>query len=207
MTGEFGWKNVSAAASANKVTDPDLQLVSQCLSGVESAWEELVRIHTRRVFAVCYRFTGTSEGAQDLTQEVFLRIFRTLRTYRAGEGSFVVWLNRLTRNLLIDHYRRSRQDRSTDSLEDKLPRIEEATSASSRADGLLAGREASELLQAALQKLSPELRETVILRDVEEMEYKEIAEVLDVPEGTVKSRLNRGRAELARLLKRYKVAV
>lgn len=119
----------------------------------------------------------------------------------------MVWLNRLTRNLLIDHYRRSRQDRSTDSLEDKLPRIEEATSASSRADGLLAGREASELLQAALQKLSPELRETVILRDVEEMEYKEIAEVLDVPEGTVKSRLNRGRAELARLLKRYKVAV
>ena len=71
---------------------------------------------------------------------------------------------------------------------------------------MLAGREASELLQGALQKLSPELRETVILRDVEELEYREIAQVLNVPEGTVKSRLNRGRAELARLLRRHRTA-
>ena len=78
---------------------------------------------------------------------------------------------------------------------------------SARADGMLAGREASELLQKALEKLSPELRETVILRDLEELEYKEIAQVLQVPEGTVKSRLNRGRAELARVLRRQKVAV
>jgi RNA polymerase sigma-70 factor (ECF subfamily) len=85
--------------------------------------------------------------------------------------------------------------------------LEERTAMSARADGLLAGREASELLQHALQKLSPELRETVILRDLEELEYKEIAEILFVPEGTVKSRLNRGRAELARLLRRHKAAV
>jgi RNA polymerase sigma-70 factor, ECF subfamily len=78
---------------------------------------------------------------------------------------------------------------------------------SARADGLLAGREASEALQGALQKLSPELRETVVLRDLEELEYREIAHVLNVPEGTVKSRLNRGRAELARILRRQKVAV
>ena len=77
----------------------------------------------------------------------------------------------------------------------------------SRTDGMLAGREASELLQHALQKLSPELRETVILRDLEELDYKEIAQVLNVPEGTVKSRLNRGRAELARILKRQKIRV
>ena len=77
----------------------------------------------------------------------------------------------------------------------------------SRADGLLAGREASEVLQGALAKLSPELRETVILRDLEELEYKEIAQVLKVPEGTVKSRLNRGRAELARILRKQKVLV
>jgi RNA polymerase sigma-70 factor (ECF subfamily) len=72
---------------------------------------------------------------------------------------------------------------------------------------MLASREASEFLQAALQKLSPELREAVILRDLEELEYREIARVLNVPEGTVKSRLNRGRSELARILKRYKVSV
>ena len=71
----------------------------------------------------------------------------------------------------------------------------------------MAGREASEILQAALQKLSPELREAVILRDLQEMEYREIAEVLHIPEGTVKSRLNRGRSELARVLRRQKVVV
>jgi RNA polymerase sigma-70 factor (ECF subfamily) len=145
--------------------------------------------------------------AQDLTQEVFLRVFRSLKSFRAGEGSFMVWLNRLTRNLLIDHYRRTRSDRATDSIEEQLPIIEETAAMSARTEGMLAGREASELLQAALQKLSPDLRETVILRDLEELEYREIAQVLNVPEGTVKSRLNRGRAELARILRRQKVAV
>ena len=85
--------------------------------------------------------------------------------------------------------------------------LEERTAISGRTDGLLAGREASEVLQTALRKLSPELREAVILRDLEELEYREIAEVLHVPEGTVKSRLNRGRAELARLLRKQRVSV
>jgi RNA polymerase sigma-70 factor (ECF subfamily) len=97
--------------------------------------------------------------------------------------------------------------RMSDSLDDQLPVLEERSSQSSRADALLAGRQASEILQAALQKLSPELRETVVLRDLEEMDYREIAAVLRVPEGTVKSRLNRGRAELAKILRRWKVAV
>ena len=202
-----GWPGLRVSSPAERVLDPDYQLVEQCMSGNEAAWEELVRLHTRRVYSVCYRFTGTGEEAQDLTQEVFLRVFRTLKTFRAGEGAFNVWLNRLTRNLLIDHYRRSRLDRKTESLEDQLPGIEESTGLTARADGMVAGREASELLQGALQKLSPELRETVILRDVEELEYREIAQVLNVPEGTVKSRLNRGRAELARILRRQKVMV
>jgi RNA polymerase sigma-70 factor (ECF subfamily) len=203
------WRDVLTGGlrADGKRLDPDLQLVEQCMSGSEAAWEELVRVHTRRVYAVCYRFTGTSEEAQDLTQEVFLRVFRTIKSFRAGEGSFAVWLNRLTRNLLIDHYRRTRHDRQTDSIEDQLPQIEETTAVTSRTDSMLAGREAGEMIQNALQRLSPELRETVILRDVEELEYREIAQVLNVPEGTVKSRLNRGRAELARVLRRLKVAV
>ena len=187
--------------------DADTQLVERCMTGEESAWEDLVKVHTRRVYSICYRFTGSDSEAQDLTQEVFLRIFRNLKSFRSGEGSFQVWLGRLTRNLLIDHYRRTRPDRSTDSIEDQLPMLEERTAMSARTDGMLAGREASELLQKALEKLSPELRETVILRDLEELEYREIAQVLQVPEGTVKSRLNRGRAELARVLRRQKVAV
>jgi RNA polymerase sigma-70 factor (ECF subfamily) len=187
--------------------DAETNLVERCLAGQESAWEDLVKLHTRRVYALCYRFTSSDSEAQDLTQEVFLRVFRNLKSFRAGEGSLLIWLTRLTRNLLIDHYRRTKLDRATDSIDDQLPVLEERSLAGSRTDGILAGREAGELLQAALQKLSPELRETVILRDVEELEYKEIAEVLGVPEGTVKSRLNRGRAELARVLRRQKVAV
>jgi RNA polymerase sigma-70 factor (ECF subfamily) len=188
--------------------DPDFSLVARCLKGDETAWEELVRLNTRKVYGLCYRFTGSGSEAQDLTQEVFLRVFRTIRTFRSAEGSFGTWLARVTRNLLIDHYRRTRQERVTDSIEEQLPMLEEAgASASARPDEGVAGREASEILQATLQKLSPDLREAVILRDLQEMEYREIAEVLDIPEGTVKSRINRGRAELGRLLRKQKLAV
>ena len=191
---------------ADGMASADGRLVERCLSGDDAAWEDLVKTHTRRVYAICYRFTGSESAAQDLTQDVFLRVFRTLKTFRAKEGSFTVWLTRLTRNLLIDHYRRNRLERATDSLEDQLPLLEEQSITGSRTDALLAGREASEHLQAALARLSPELRETLILRDVEQMEYREIAQALNVPEGTVKSRLNRGRAELARILRQRRVA-
>ena len=196
-----------ANAGTARVLDADSQLVERCLSGDEGAWEELVKTHTRRVYGICFRFLGRENEAQDLSQDVFLRVFKTLNSFRAGEGSFTVWLTRLTRNLLIDHYRRTKLERATDSIEDQLTVLEGRTALHSRTDGMLASREASEFLQAALQKLSPELREAVILRDLEEMEYREIAKVLSVPEGTVKSRLNRGRSELARILKRYKVSV
>jgi RNA polymerase sigma-70 factor (ECF subfamily) len=183
--------------------DLDSTLVERCLTGDDAAWEELVRLHTRRVYGLCYRFTGRDSEAQDLTQDVFMRVFRALGGFRSTEGSFTTWLTRLTRNLLIDHYRRTRNERVTDSIEEQLPRVEEGFVSIARPDAALAGREASELLQGALAKLSPDLRETIILRDLQEMEYREIAQVLAIPEGTVKSRLNRGRAELARLLRRH----
>ena len=180
----------------------DAQLVARCLRGEAPAWEELVRRHTRRVYNLAYRFTGNRQESEDLSQEVFLRLYRTLASYRAVHGEFTTWLTSVTRNLLIDHYRRTRMERATESIEDQAAALEENTATLARTEGMLAGREASELLQAALEKLSPELRETVILRDLEELEYREIAQVLNVPEGTVKSRLNRGRAELARVLRR-----
>ena len=205
----YGWQGIRTLTSGiqRQTLDPDYSLVERCLRGEDAAWEEMVKTHTRRVYSLCYRFTGKDSEAQDLAQEVFLRVFRTLKTFRTGEGTFVVWLSRLTRNLLIDHYRRGRLDRATDSIEEQLPMLEERRAASARTDGMVAGREAGELLQGALAKLSPELRETVILRDIEELEYKEIAQVLKVPEGTVKSRLNRGRAELARMLRKQRILI
>jgi RNA polymerase sigma-70 factor (ECF subfamily) len=190
-----------------KNLDLDASLVQRCLSGEDSAWEQLVRLHTRRVYGLSYRFTGSDSEAQDLTQEVFLRVFRTLKTFRSEEGSFVTWLTRLTRNLLIDHYRRARHERVTDSMEELSPGFEQNLRDPERPDDVLAGRETSELLQGALRRLSPDLRETVILRDLQDLEYREIASILKIPEGTVKSRLNRGRAELARILRKQKLVL
>lgn len=184
----------------------DALLVERCLTSDPAAWEQLVRAHHRRIYILCYRFTGRADEAEDLTQDVFLRVFRTLKSYKAEEGFFVTWLTSLTRNLLIDHYRKTRKDRVLEPLEEQLPVLEEKAAASTQADSLTRGREAGELLQAALTRLSPDLREAVILRDIQEMEYREIANVLKVPEGTVKSRINRGRAELGRMLKKWKVA-
>ena len=200
--GPTGWRGLMGFP-----LDLDSKLVERCLSGEEAAWEELAQTYTRRVYGMCYRFTGNDGQAQDLTQEVFLRVFKSLKSFRAGEGSLITWLTRITRNLLIDHYRRSKLDRSTDSIEDQLPVLEQTRGAESRTDSAVSRREASEILQQGLQKLSPELRETLILRDLEGMEYREIAETLNVPEGTVKSRLNRGRADLARVLRKYKVSI
>jgi len=201
---------VDAIPGGRSLTEHSVEqtLVSRCLDGDEAAWEELVRQHTRQVYGICFRFTNRGQEAQDLTQEVFLRVFRTIKTFRSTEGSFNTWLARVTRNLLIDHYRRTRQERVTDSIEEQLPMLEEeGAAASARPDHAVAGREASEILQLTLQKLSPDLREAVILRDLQEMEYREIAQVLGIPEGTVKSRINRGRAELARLLRKQKLAL
>jgi RNA polymerase sigma-70 factor, ECF subfamily len=178
----------------------DAQLVQRCLRGDGPAWEELVERHTRRVFNLCYRFTGNSTEAEDLSQEVFLRIYRTLPSYRPADGAFATWLTSVTRNLLVDHYRRTRRDRITDSIEDAMPQLEEKHSSARTPDRLAQAAELSVQLQRALSRLSPELREAVILRDLQSFEYNEIQTVLQVPEGTVKSRINRGRIELAKIL-------
>lgn len=180
----------------------DAQLVERCLGGDSAAWEAIIHDHTRRIYNLCYRFTAHREEAEDLTQEVFLRVFRTLKSYDAGQGPFGVWLHRVARNLLIDHYRATRKQRLSVPLDDALPRLEQKESGAPRPDRALAQVELSAAVQSALGRLSPELREAVILRDLQGLEYREISQVLAVPEGTVKSRINRGRAELGKVLKR-----
>ena len=164
-----------------------------------------MRRHTRRIFNICYRFTGNGAEAEDLSQDVFVRVYRTLGSYRSAHGGFATWLTSVTRNLLIDHYRRSKRDRLTDSLDDAMPVVENKESAGRRPDEQLLLGELSSQVQAALTKLSPDLREAVILRDLQQLEYAEIQQVLAVPEGTVKSRINRGRIELARILQQMGV--
>jgi len=188
---------------ATAPADADHALIDRCLTGDNAAWEQVVRLHSRRVYNLCLRFTGRPQDAEDLSQEVFLRLYRNLARYRAESGNFITWLTALTRNLLIDHYRRSRNDRRTDALNDKAEAAWPATTGTGGAglDHLVWGREAQEHIQRALCRLSPELREVVILRDLQDMDYKSIAAALALPEGTVKSRINRGRIELARLLR------
>jgi RNA polymerase sigma-70 factor (ECF subfamily) len=184
-------------------------LVRRCISGDAAAWEEIVQRYHRRIYNVCYRFAGDAENAQDLTQEVFIKMYRTLRTYDSGKGAFMTWVTTITRNLLVDHFRKTKGDRVTDSLDSTTSEHEDAQPLSERIadrapppDASVQSRETREMVHLALQKLSPELREAVILRDLQDMDYREIATALRVPEGTVKSRINRGRAELARLLQR-----
>jgi RNA polymerase sigma-70 factor (ECF subfamily) len=182
--------------------DQDLELLRRCLAGENSAWEALLRVYTRKIYNLCYRFTGRTEEAEDLTQEVFIKIFQTLQTFDARQGAFSTWLHRVARNHLVDHYRRTKKDRLTSSIEDDLGTLQEKPGAEAGPAGHVEARERRELLQRALDKLSPDMREAVILRDLHDLDYEEIAQVLEVPAGTVKSRINRGRLELARVLKR-----
>jgi RNA polymerase sigma-70 factor (ECF subfamily) len=183
----------------------DVQLVRRCLAGEEAAWEEMVRQYSRRIYNLAYRFTGNRAAAEDLTQEVFLRLYRTLEQYDPREGDLSSWLMRVARNLIIDDYRR--RARTPAQNGEDLAEHEYHLRADEREDphALVEQRELSEQIHAALAKLSPELRACVILRDLEGLSYQEIAEALQIPEGTVKSRINRGRLELARVLRRMKV--
>jgi RNA polymerase sigma-70 factor (ECF subfamily) len=183
------------------------------MDGDSGAWAEMVRTHQKRVYGLCYRFTGNPADAEDLTQDVFLKIYSNLGSFDATRGSLPVWITTMTRNLLVDNFRRTRNQRATGSLDDGWDEAEELKPADRlMAKGpspheFAARKELANMVQGALAKVSVELREAVILRDLQDLDYKEIAQVLAIPEGTVKSRISRGRAELARLLERNKLEV
>lgn len=185
------------------------KLVRQCMAGDSHAWQQLVAVQHKRIYAICYRFTGSSTDAEDLTQEVFLKLYRNLASFDVQKGSFQTWITTLARNLLVDHFRRTRIDRVSDSLDASFDGEDGSPTMADRLadhrptqEQQVAGLQLKSQIQDALKQLSPELREAVILRDLEDMDYKEIAQVLHIPEGTVKSRISRGRGELARLLQR-----
>ncbi len=126
-------------------------LVRRCIAGDAAAWEEIVQPYNRRIYNICYRFAGSGDDAQDLTQEVFIKMFRTLSSYDYTKGAFVTWVTTITRNLLVDHFRKTKQDRMTDSLdstasdhEDAQPLSEQIPDQSAPPDAHVHSREISE---------------------------------------------------------------
>jgi RNA polymerase sigma-70 factor (ECF subfamily) len=201
--------SVKGRPSAVQVEETNA-LIRRCNQGDGHAWQQIVESQHRRVYSLCYRFTGSPVDSEDLTQEVFLKVYRNLKTFDVERGSFQSWLTALTRNLLVDHFRRTRAEQTTHSLDAGWD-DSDAPSLADQVEGReldplqrSISRELQGVVQKALLQVSPELRQAVILRDLEDMDYKEIAEVLRIPEGTVKSRISRGRMELARLLERNK---
>lgn len=176
-----------------------VDLIQHCLEGDPAAWDALVRSHWRRVFNIAYKFVARYDEAEDLTQEIFVKLFRSLSTYDR-RAKFETWLTNVTRNLCIDHYRRRRREaeKFTNEIDPDALTIQEL---SSRPDATLEQRDEVSMVRHALAKLPATYREPVALRDVHELSYEEIAQRLRLPEGTVKSRINRGRKELARHLR------
>ena len=185
-------------------TSPDAieTLIQRCLNGDQIAWDEIVRRHWRKVFNVAYKFVGKHDEAEDLTQDIFLKVFKSLDTFDR-RANFQTWLISVSRNLCIDHYRSVRKERETIDrtldANELSPVSHEASPAAA-----LEQRDRVLLLREAMSALPKTLRTAVLMRDIQELSYQEIADTLDLPEGTVKSRINRGRTELARQIRRLR---
>jgi RNA polymerase sigma-70 factor, ECF subfamily len=193
----FHERKASDAPTAG-VSDDDGLLLRRCRSGDESGWRELVQRHTRRVFSIAYRFSGRVDEAEDLTQEVFVKVYQSLARYEPAAGSFSTWLGTVARNHAIDHYRRRREERSRVTEDSEtLPGLPDRAEP---VDAALVREERAQLVRRAVRALPAQLREAVVLCDLQGMSYEEIAAALTLPLGTVKSRINRGRLELARRL-------
>jgi RNA polymerase sigma-70 factor (ECF subfamily) len=177
-------------------------IIARCLDGDQAAWDAIVRQHWRRVFNIAYKFVGRHDQAEDLTQDVFIKLFRSLNTFDR-RANFQTWLVSVSRNLCIDHYRSARKEREAINR-DVDPNELTPVAPGPNAHAQLEHRDRVTLLRAALEALPPTLRSAVMLRDIQEHTYQEIATELRLPEGTVKSRINRGRAELARHIRRLR---
>jgi RNA polymerase sigma-70 factor (ECF subfamily) len=189
-------------SSEENVTSPASTeaLVERCLAGDQAAWDQIVRQHWRKVFNLAYKFVGRHDVAEDLTQDIFLKIFKALHTFDR-RANFQTWLISISRNLCIDHYRSVRKERETMARDVDASQLT-PVSRERGPHSQLEQTDLKNLVRLALAELPPALRQAVVLRDLQEFSYQEIADQLGLPEGTVKSRINRGRLELARQLRR-----
>ena len=162
---------------------------------VPPTWEQLVQDHSARVFRLAYRLTGNRHDAEDLTQDVFVRVFRSL--HRFQPGTFEGWLHRITTNLFLDMVRRRQRIRFDGLAEGSAERLPSAWPTPSEA---LADADLDHDVAAALAALPPDFRVAVVLCDIEGLTYEEIAATLGIKLGTVRSRIHRGRVQLRQAL-------
>ena len=199
---EYAATCLTATSTPSFVQPPNEvdRLIERCLAGDQQAWETIVKLYWRKVFNVAYKFVGRHDEAEDLTQDIFLKVFRSLATFDR-RANFQTWLISVSRNLCIDHYRSVRKERETIdrgvNADDLSPVSVEASP-----HVVLERVDLAQQLRVALAELPETLRAAVVMRDIQELSYQEIADRLALPEGTVKSRINRGRRELARQLRR-----
>jgi RNA polymerase sigma-70 factor, ECF subfamily len=205
-------------ARSNAMNTGGTELVQLCLSGNDDAWARLVEEYRGLVYSICYLFCGSTQDAEDLVQDAFLKIWMNLASYDPSRGELKGWIATVTRNQRVDRFRRSGQQRLTDSIDSAA----EGRDFSGSAPMTIAQRiadprptphdvavtsEVTSIVTRAVRKISPEMREVVTMRFVHELDNQEIAHRLRIPEGTVKSRTNRGRAQLASLLSPMRTAL
>ena len=174
------------------------ELARTAAGGDEAAFEELVRLHEKKVYNLAFRMCGNPEDAADAAQEAFLAAWKGLPNVR-GEAGFSTWLYRLTSNAAIDRLRRTRRQREEASLDDealRLDAVDSAPSPQARAEGA----ELREAVLSGLAQLSDDHRQALTLRELQELSYEEIAAVLEIDLGTVKSRISRARSALRKIL-------
>jgi RNA polymerase sigma-70 factor (ECF subfamily) len=184
---------------AAKIPPSDAELIERALTKDNAAWEQLVARFRRRVFHIAYKFTGKHDQAEDLTQEIFLKLFKSLDKFNR-DADFSTWLSSVARNYCIDHYRASKREKEV--VVDDLVAFDLAPASFGNPHRALEDQDRRSLLRRGLDQLPAKLRQAVVLRDLQGMSYQEMADQLHLPEGTVKSRINRGREELMRLLLR-----
>lgn len=175
----------------------DEELVLLCRQKEVHAWETLVKRHQTRVLNMAYQFTSDSSQAEDLAQDVFVRLYESLDHYQEGRP-FKTWFNSLARNLCIDHYRKRRKERSV--VDKPVDEFHDLAADVESSDEEVERRERREMLLVALDRLGPVSREAIVLKDFQGMSHEEMADQAGVPIGTMKSRVSRARAELARII-------
>ena len=175
-------------------------VIRECLAGSQGAWETLVNTFAKRIFNMAYQFSGSRQEAEDRTQEVFLKLHGALPKFDFGKN-FTAWLLTLAKNHLIDEYRRTKWEKTQrDDFDDRVL----AQPAHDGPETSLVEKETKALVWEGLNRLSADMRMVIILRDLQGKSYEEVAEILDLPLGTVKSRVNRARIHLGEVLREYR---